>query len=157
MIIESPALFDKGKLPKRYSCDGENVNPPLIFKEIPQNASSLAIVFEDLDAVFGFYDHWILWNIPPYISYIKENSVPEGAVLGRGSFNAKYYRGPCPRVPHIHKYLFTVFALDVILDIKAGSKRNRLEEAMTNHIIDCGKLRTFYFRESLLDRIRSIV
>lgn len=57
MIIESPALFDKGKLPKRYSCDGENVNPPLIFKEIPQNASSLALVFEDLDAVFGFYDH----------------------------------------------------------------------------------------------------
>lgn len=117
----------------------------------------MVLIFEDLDTFFGFRDHWILWNIPSYVSHIKESSVPKGAVLGGGSFDEKGYRGPCPRIPHTHKYLFTVFALDIFLDLKTGTKRNKLEEAMTNHIIDYGKLETFYCRESLTKRIQNVI
>jgi Raf kinase inhibitor-like YbhB/YbcL family protein len=149
ILIISPACENGGKLPRKYTCDGENVNPPLIFRNLPAETESLVLILEDLDAHFGVYNHWIVWNISPEIAKIEENSLPPGAVLGTNSFGNNYYEGPCPRVPNTHRYLFTVYALNAKLEIKTPAKRADLEEVITNHILDEGKLMVMYSRGKL--------
>ena len=63
--ISSPAFENGGEIPKKYTCDGANVNPPLKIENAPSNAKSLALVFDDIDAPRGTYVHWILWNMDP--------------------------------------------------------------------------------------------
>jgi phosphatidylethanolamine-binding protein (PEBP) family uncharacterized protein len=80
--ISSPAFENGGEIPKKYTCDGTNVNPFLKIENVPSNTKSLALVFDDIDAPRGSYVHWILWNIDPNIREIKENSVPGGGGSG---------------------------------------------------------------------------
>lgn len=156
MIIKSSAFKNGGKLPKKYTCDGENISPPLNIENVSPETKSLALIMEDLDAYFGVYNHWIIWNISPEILEIRENNVPKDAVLGLNSFNETQYRGPCPRIPHTHRYLFTIYALDCVLELKNSSRRKELEESLTNHIIDEGKLMVMYSRKRLVPSFRDI-
>ena len=89
--ISSSAFENSGQIPKKYTCDGVNVNPSLKIENVPSNTKSLALVFDDMDAPRGTYVHWILWNINPNIKEIKENSVPEGAVQGMNDFKKPNY------------------------------------------------------------------
>ena len=94
--ISSPAFENGGEIPKKYTCDRANVNPPLKIESVPSKTKSLALVFDDVDAPGGSYVHWILSNIDPTIKEIQENSVPEGAVQGMNDFKKRNYGGPCP-------------------------------------------------------------
>jgi Raf kinase inhibitor-like YbhB/YbcL family protein len=143
--ISSPAFENGGEIPKKYTCDGANVNPPLKIDNVPSNAKSLALVFDDIDAPRGTYVHWILWNIGPNVTEIKENSVPEGAVQGMNDFKKQYYGGPCPP-RRAHKYVLKIYALDALFNINPNSNKKDLEKAMEAHIISRSQLTGVYKR-----------
>jgi len=143
--ISSPAFEKDREIPKRYTCDGANINPPLRIESVPPDAKSLALVFDDIDAPRGTYVHWILWNVGPATKEIKENSVPEGAVQGLNDFKKRNYGGPCPP-GRAHKYVFRIYALDTLIDLNHDSTKKDLEKAMEGHIISRGQLMGVYKR-----------
>ncbi len=138
LMISSPAYQNNGNIPEKYTCDGADINPPLRIENVPPQAKSLALVFDDIDAPGGSYVHWILWNIDPSTTQIKENSLPEGAVEGTNDFKKQNYGGPCPPT-RPHRYAFKIYALDARLDLSANSKKTDLEKAMKGHVIARGQ------------------
>ncbi len=143
--ISSPAFENGGEIPKKYTCDGANINPPLKIENVPSNTKSLALVFDDIDAPRGTYVHWMLWNIDPNVKEIKENSVSEGAVQGVNDFKKRYYGGPCPP-RRAHKYVFKIYALDTLLNLNPNGTKKDLEKAMEGRIISRSQLTAVYKR-----------
>lgn len=113
--IASSVFLNEGQIPVRYTCDGKDYSPPLSISGVPEGAKSLVLVMEDPDAPGGSFYHWLLWNISPQITEIKENKTPSGAVVGRNDFGRFDYGGPCP--PQEHHYIFQLYALDDLLAI----------------------------------------
>ncbi len=142
--ITSP-VFDRD-IPRKYTCDGKNVNPPLEIKNVPPNAKSLALIVDDLDAPRKTFVHWILWNIDPEVKEIKEDSVPKGAVQGKNDFKKNSYGGPCPP-SRTHRYIFKVLALGVRLDLGASSTAIDLQNAIKGHVIAEAQLMGLYSRK----------
>lgn len=142
LTISSSAFENEGKIPSKYTCDGEEINPPLKIAGIPDGTQALAVIVEDPDAPKGTFDHWIMWNIPPR-GIIKENTIP--GISGHNSAGKTGYHGPCPPSGS-HRYYFHVFALDTELDIKAGSEKKVLQQAMEPHILAKGSLMGRYER-----------
>ena len=138
--VRSVAFSHGGQIPPKYTCEGENVNPPLEASDLPENTRSLALIVEDPDAPRGVYDHWVVWNIPPNKA-IGENSRP--GTSGKNSFGNNGYGGPCPPSGS-HRYFFKVYALDSDLDIPAGSDKKTLQDAMKNHVLASGELMGHY-------------
>ena len=143
--ISTSAFENNGHIPPKYTCDGANVNPYLKIENVPSNTKSLALVFDDIDVPRGTYVHWILWNIHPNIKEIKENSIPEGAVQGMNGFKKQNYGGPCPP-GRAHKYVFSIYALDTLLDLNHNSTKTDLEKAMEGHILSRAQLKGVYKR-----------
>lgn len=143
--ISSSAFEKGGEIPKKYTCDGENVNPPLKIENVPLETKSLALVFDDMDAPRGSYVHWILWNIAPNIKEIKEKSVPEGAIQGTNGFKKQNYGGPCPP-KRAHRYVFKIYALDIFLNLDPRSAKTDLGKAMEDHVIAQAQLMGVYKR-----------
>ncbi len=144
MRIES--VFQNGeKIPSKYTCDGENINPPLKFSDVPENTKSLAIIFDDPDSPSGTWTHWTIFNIDPKVIEIIENNVPENSVLGKTTFSDVKYGGPCPGSGE-HRYVFKLFALDMVLDLKQGADISELEKAIEGHIIEKAELMGKYER-----------
>ncbi len=142
--ITSP-VFDRD-IPRKYTCDGKNINPPLEIKNVPPGSKSLALIVDDLDAPRKTFVHWVLWNIDPEVKEIKENSVPKGAVQGKNDFKKNSYGGPCPP-SRTHRYVFKVFALDVRLDLGSNSTAIDLQNVMKGHLIAEAQLVGLYRRK----------
>ena len=140
LTVSSLAFSQGGHIPKKYSCEGENINPPLEIKRFPKEAETLAIIVEDQDAPRGIFDHWLAWNLSPN-EPISENYI--GGVSGRNSFGNTGYGGPCPPTGS-HRYYFKVYALDTSLDLPEGSDKKQLQNAMQGHIITSGELMAHY-------------
>jgi len=134
MQITSPVFEKNGFIPKKYTCDGEDINPQLLITEVPANAKSLALIVDDPDAPAGTWVHWVVWNIDPHSHDIKENSLPKGASQGLNDFRQHNYGGPCPP-SGTHRYFFKLYALDTMLTLKSDSMKARVEKAMEGHII----------------------
>jgi len=132
--IASPAFKDNGSIPKQYTCDGKDMNPPLIIENVLKEARSLALIVDDPDAPVGLWVHWVMWNIDPKIKEIKENYVPKGAIQGINDFRKNNYGGPCPP-SGTHRYFFKLYALDTTLNISPNSTKADLEKAMKGHIL----------------------
>lgn len=168
MKIASPAFENNGNIPAKFTCDGENVNPPLAFSEVPPDAKSLAVIVDDPDAPAGDWAHWTVWNIDPKTNAINENSVPENATEGITDFGNAGYGGPCPpRVdsprfgeageafPRVeagppsgtHRYQFKAYALGVTLNLDSSAKKKDIESAMEAHILDRAMLTGLYRRQ----------
>lgn len=144
--ITSPAFQFEGMIPLKYTCDGEDISPPIDIEGIPKETKSLALIMDDPDAPFGTWDHWLLWNIDPKTTRIPEENVPNGAVSGKNSFKKLEYGGPCP--PYgTHRYFFRVYALDTRLPLSEGSGKGQLQKAMENHILAEGALMGRYHRK----------
>jgi hypothetical protein len=140
LTVTSPAFGQNEKIPRDYTCDDLDVNPPLNVSGIPEDTVSLALIVEDLDAPLGVWDHWIVYNIPP-TNKIAENSTP--GTEGRNSFGRKTYGGPCP--PYgTHRYVFSVYALDARLSLEEAAGKKGLMEAMIGHILAVGQLTGVY-------------
>lgn len=136
IMITSNAFENGGKIPAKYTCDGQNVNPPFEFEDIPHGTQSLVLIIGDPDSPSGDFVHWVVWNIMPG-SGINENSVP--GVVGKNSYGKISYNGPCPS-SGTHGYLFRVLALDTELELESGSKIDELEDAMKGHVLSEGQL-----------------
>ena len=145
MQIKSSAFENGGRVPPLYTCDGENINPPLDFTDIPKDARTLVLVMEDPDAPLGTWVHWLLWNIPPRAGGIREGGVPTGTTEGTTSFGAARYGGPCPQKGE-HRYFFKLYALDLELELPEETKKESLEEAMVGHVLDKAELIGLYAR-----------
>lgn len=146
MVIKSPAFNNGKSIPAHYTCDGKDINPELIFSDVPADAKSLALIMDDPDSPTGIWTHWLLWNISPNIKEIAEGKVPRGIMQGETTFGAPHYGGPCPGKGN-HRYFFKLYALDTILDIPAGSGKDTLVEAMKGHIISEAELYGWYERK----------
>jgi Raf kinase inhibitor-like YbhB/YbcL family protein len=144
LLISSPAFNHEESIPSKYTCEGENISPPIRISGIPKQAKSLALVVEDPDATDGVFDHWILWNIPPE-ERIPEKSVP--GIPGKNSYGKMQYSGPCPP-SGTHRYYFRIFALDIDLNLKAGANKKALQEAMKGHVILEGELMGLYQKKT---------
>lgn len=145
LSISSSAFAANDFFPKKYTCDGEDVNPPLEITGVPTNARSLALIVDDPDAPGGTWTHWTAWNISPETHEIPERSIPSGAVEGMTSFGKPGYGGPCPP-SGAHRYFFKLFALDTMLDLPAGATRRELEQAMRGYAIEQAELMGKYQR-----------
>lgn len=145
ITIMSPAFAEKQWIPAQYTCDGKDINPPLALSGIPARAKSVVIIVDDPDSPHGVFTHWLMWNVLPTVAEIAEDSIPQGAMLGRNDFGKTAWGGPCP-ASGIHRYVFHVYALDTILSLPAGSGREQVEAAMHDHILDQGELMGQYER-----------
>lgn len=145
MKISSPMFQNNSAIPKKYTCDGENTNPPLEISEIPVEVQSLVLIVDDPDAPGGTWVHWTVWNIDPKTTRIEENSVPIKAVEGTTSFGRTGYGGPCPP-SGTHRYFFKLYALDIKLNLPLDTVKSGLLEAMADHILAETELVGLYSR-----------
>lgn len=134
MKITSSAFENNQYIPPKYTCDGDNKNPPLSISDIPKEAKSLVLIVDDPDATNGDWIHWTVFNISPDTKEISEDSVPQGAVEGRTNFKKPGYGGPCPP-SGIHHYQFKLYALDATLSLDATAGKKDIEQAMSGRII----------------------
>ncbi|MFB6291783.1 MAG: YbhB/YbcL family Raf kinase inhibitor-like protein [Candidatus Nanohaloarchaea archaeon] len=142
MKLTSPAFDDGGMMPEKYGYTRQNVNPPLRFKEVPEETASLVLLVDDPDAVEPagkVWDHWTVWNIPAGTAEVEEGSTPPGAVEGMTDFGEPGYGGPNPPDGE-HTYRFRLYALDTRLDLPANATKEDVQDAMEGHVLDTAEL-----------------
>jgi Raf kinase inhibitor-like YbhB/YbcL family protein len=142
MKISSSAFAENATIPMKYTCQGDNVNPPLHIDNVPQATVSFVLIVDDPDAPMGTWVHWVVWNIAP-VSEIHEDSTPQGGRQGLTSAKSHEYSGPCPP-SGTHRYFFKVYALDTTLQLDANATKQDVESAMDGHIIERAELIGLY-------------
>ncbi|RKY25413.1 MAG: YbhB/YbcL family Raf kinase inhibitor-like protein [Planctomycetota bacterium] len=149
--IISSAFEDGGMIPAKYTCDGEDISPPLRWDVVPEGTQSIALICDDPDAPVGTFVHWVLFNLPADTKELAENfpadeNLPNGAGQGITDFGRVGYGGPCPP-SGTHRYFFKIYALDTKIDLPSRADKARLLKAMEGHIISRGQLIGKYKRQ----------
>jgi len=144
ILVSSSAFQEGGTIPAKYTCDGNDISPPLKWTGIPDVTKSLALISDDPDAPMGTWVHWVMWNIPPSVHELAESvppkpELPDGSRQGISDFRRPGYGGPCPP-SGVHRYYFKVYALDTMLDLPSSTRRADLLKAMKGHILAEGQL-----------------
>lgn len=134
MELRSTAFAHEGVIPRRHSCDGEDVSPPLTIEGLPAGTLSLALVMDDPDAPGRTWDHWVAYDIPP-TTRIAEGVTALGTP-GINSWGRTGYGGPCCPRGQMHRYFFRVYALDTRLGMAPGAEKAALLAAMSEHVLD---------------------
>ncbi|MGA3293792.1 MAG: YbhB/YbcL family Raf kinase inhibitor-like protein [Candidatus Acidiferrales bacterium] len=129
-----------GPIPKKFTCDGEDVSPALSWPDPPTETKSLAVIVDDPDAPTGTWVHWVLYDLPAGTHELpegtpKDRSLPGGAQQGRNDFGKIGYNGPCPPRGTVHRYFFKVYALNSKTGLDPGATKSQLERAMKGHIL----------------------
>lgn len=148
--LTSEAFSDGTMIPKQFTCDGEDLSPPLSWSGLPTETATLALICDDPDAPVGTWDHWVLFNIPASATGLPVNvpskaTLDDGSVHGNNSWGRLGYGGPCPP-GGTHRYFFKLYALDIALNLKTGVTKSQLVKAMEGHILDQGQLMGQYRR-----------
>jgi Raf kinase inhibitor-like YbhB/YbcL family protein len=142
--LSSPAFRHESTVPVTFTCDGDDVPPPLSWSGKPDGTRSFALILDDPDAPGGTFTHWLLHDIPSHTTELSATAV--GKTL-RNSFGRSGYGGPCPPRGHgVHRYFFTLYALDVPTLSFRGKSRDDLEEAMQGHVLATARLMGRYER-----------
>lgn len=149
--LTSSAFEDGAMIPAKYTCDGQDISPPLQFDNIPQATRSIALISDDPDAPMGTWVHWVVFNIPPETRELSENfpsdeTLPDGTRQGLTDFGKTGYGGPCPP-SGTHRYFFKIYALDTIIDVVPIADKKKLLKAMEGHILGQGQLMGKYKRQ----------
>ena len=142
--LSSTAFENNGTIPSKYTCDGDGVSPPLTIVGVPQTAQSLVLTVVDIDAPRGTFTHWTVWNIPidtAGFSAGQDISFPQGLT----SAGKPGYKSPCPP-SGTHRYFFTLYALDEVLNLDQNATRDVLEQTIAGHVIDKSVLLGTYSR-----------
>jgi hypothetical protein len=141
--IESDAFAHEGAIPRKYTCEGDDVSPPLTWRGVPDGAKSLALIVDDPDAPDPAaprmtWVHWVLYDMAPGSTGIPEGgasgALPEGTRQGVNDWNRTGYGGPCPPVGR-HRYFHKLYALDTVLGDLGAPKKSDLERAMKGHVV----------------------
>ena len=148
--ITSAVFEEGGMIPAKFTCDEEDVSPPLAWDSVPEGTKTLALICDDPDAPMGTWVHWVLFNLPGDFNELPEDIPPEkelenSAKQGTNDFGKIGYGGPCPP-GGTHRYYFKLYALDAALDLEAGARKAELLEAMEGHILGEGQLMGKYSR-----------
>lgn len=142
MKVTSPDFTNNGKLPKKFTIDGQGINPALDIENIPEKAQSLVLIMDDPDAPMGTFTHWVVYDMP-VASKIEEDSIPGKQALN--TTRGKDYVSPAPPTG-THRYVFKVFALDKTLGLPEGASRQAVEQAMEGHILEKAEIISLYKR-----------
>ena len=147
--LTSTAFEDGGRIPYLYSCEGDDIPPPLQWSGAPVSTRTYAMVCEDPDAPRGTWIHWVLYNIPGDAVELAKAvptlpELPSGARHGRNTAGDMTYAGPCPPPGKPHRYFFRLYALAVSLNLPPGATKVELEQAMDQHIVAQGTLMGTY-------------
>jgi Raf kinase inhibitor-like YbhB/YbcL family protein len=146
LTLTSTAFGHDDEIPRRHTCDGDDISPPLAWSGQPPETRSLALVLDDPDAPGGIFTHWLAWGIDPTAGGLAEGETP--AVEGRNDFDSAGYGGPCPPPGHgRHRYVFHLHALDTELALLAGEDKGDLERALADHVLATAELIGTYERK----------
>lgn len=152
LTLRSDAFEDDGALPIRYTCDGENLSPPLSWGNVPEGTKTFAIVMDDLDVRGRIFCHWLVFNIDGEVQDLGEG-LPRTQQLphhrgtqGRNDFSDIGYRGPCPPPNGGHRYRISLYALDTTIDAKPGTTRAHLFDVMEGRQLGFAHLTGTYHR-----------
>jgi len=150
ITITSTAFTEGSMIPQDYTCDGEDISPPLAWSGVPDGTKSLALICDDPDAPMGTWVHWVLFNMPAHIMELPAKISPEkiiqsGAKHGINDFRKSGYGGPCPP-GGTHRYYFKLYALDTEINLEAGITKAQLLKTMEGHILTEGQLMGRYSR-----------
>jgi len=145
MKIVSPLISDEGAILSKFTCDGQNINPPLQFIDVPHEAKSLVLIVDDPDAPNGTFTHWVLYNIDPKTTFIDQNSKPKACMEGMTGFGNTAYGGPCPASGK-HRYFFKLYALKDYLPTLVNPTKKVIEDAMDGIILEQASLMGTYQR-----------
>jgi len=146
--ITSSAFQPGGAIPSKYTCEGQDVSPPLAWSGVPSNTKSFALIVDDPDAPDPakpqrVYVHWVVYNTPPTATSLPENAskkgLPKGAVQGKNDWGKAEYGGPCPPIGR-HRYFFKLYALDIELTGLSSPTKADVERAVKGHVVDSGEL-----------------
>ena len=166
IILRSSAFADGGMIPTTFTCDGSDSSPPLEWSGVPTSARSLALICDDPDAPMGTWSHWVVINLPPQATALKQ-SVPRGKTVsaafveglsspdenpiagaqGQNDFGKAGYGGPCPPSGS-HRYFFRLYALDLTLRFESDATRADVLKAIGGHVLGEGRLIGKYARTS---------
>ncbi len=149
IVISSTAFKEGDRIPVKYTCDGQDISPALVWDGPPQQTEAFVLMVDDPDAPGGVFTHWIIFNIPANIHQFGEGvpiqeQLESGALQGKNNFGKIGYRGPCPPSGSSHRYRFTIYALDQRLNLKAGVSKKQVIDAMQGHILAQGQLTGTY-------------
>jgi hypothetical protein len=149
--VTSPAFQDAGNVPRRYTCDGEDISPELHWDELPPETKSVALICDDPDAPGGDWVHWLLYSLPSQATMLPAGvpmraTLADGARHGKNDFRRLGYGGPCPPPGKPHRYFFRLYALDADLTLPAGASRDELLHAIKGHVLAEGQLMGRYGR-----------
>jgi Raf kinase inhibitor-like YbhB/YbcL family protein len=142
--VVSTAFKQEEMIPKKYTCQGKGISPPLTWTGLPQGVKSIALIMDDPDAPGRTYVHWVVYNMPPNRTGLPEKvrrakTIPGGGQQGVTTNRKNGYLGPCP--PRgVHRYFFKLYALDTQLGLPSGVTKKKLLRAMEGHILAQGEL-----------------
>lgn len=148
MTLTSPQFEDMGFIPKKYTCKGEEIHPPLEISHVPRKAKSLVLIMEDPDTPFILptITHWIVCHLEPKTKAIEEGKLPDKTLVGKNSFRQNKYLGPCPPWG-THRYIFSLYALDEKLPFSTKSGKKAILKAIQGHIIEKAELIGLFGKE----------
>ena len=151
MEIKSTAFKNNESIPPRYTCQRQDVSPDISWDDVPEKAVSLTLVMDDPDAPGRTFSHWIIYNIPPENNGLQEAipiipELPDGNRQGLNDFRRLGYSEPCPPPGMPHHYNFNLYALDKKIELPTGTTRNKVLDAIKDHIIAQAKLTGIYGR-----------
>ncbi len=142
--LKSFAFEPNGLIPVQYTCDGDNISPPLTWDKVPDGTQSLALIVDDPDAPGRAFVHWVVYNIPANVTELTE-SLPsqaklDGGILqGTNGFREIGYGGPCPH-SGTHSYVFTLYALNTKLELTPEAQKSELINSIDGHILEQAEL-----------------
>lgn len=148
MQISSPAFVSQQQIPATYTCDGDELSPPLHWSQVPGDARSLVLIVDDPDA--QAFTHWLLYNLPTSVDLPEgaaSAALPRGAAQGQNDGKTAGYYGPCPASGR-HHYSFKLYALDTYLTGLDNPTRQQVDAAMQGHILATGELVGIYRRDT---------
>jgi Raf kinase inhibitor-like YbhB/YbcL family protein len=143
LTLTSPAFSPQGEIPRRFTCEGEDLSPPLAWSGVPEGTESLALIVDDPDAPDPnapkmTWVHWILYNLPVTTRELPEavrpDALPQGSEEGQNDWKNLGYGGPCPPIGR-HRYFHKLYALDIVLPDLGAATKSDLERAMEGHVL----------------------
>lgn len=148
--VTSSAFEEGANIPSDFTCDGEELSPPIQWASAPDGTKGFAVVVSDPDAPSGNWVHWMIYDLSPELDQLPlgisaKAVIPGGGFQGKNDFGKMGYGGPCPP-QGAHRYFFKVYALDTILHLEPGVSKEQLERAMRGHILAEGSLMGRYER-----------
>ena len=151
LVVSSPAFEEGGQLPEEYTCDGSDISPPLNWSEPPAGTCSLALIMDDPDAPGGVFTHWVIFNLPAGSTQLPaavptDPELSSGALQGNNDFGRIGYGGPCPPSGSPHRYRFTLYAVDEVLELSPGAAKGQVLQALEGHILAQDQLTGSYQR-----------